>query len=132
MDLSGHKRFESPLRPGDFSPGTFRNRLVPVASGQGIPEAVTFHTEATIYRSELDSGVTVEHKSCALRRVLVYLTEGEIDINGKKIKEKEQARIDEVDDILIKAHRESGFFLIDVPSCKGCGHTTETLGGGKK
>src|SRR5512139_2308538 len=37
-----------------FSPVTFRNRLVPVASGQGIPETVTFHTDATIYRSELD------------------------------------------------------------------------------
>ena len=115
-----------------FSPETFRNRLVPVASGQGIPETVTFHTEATIYRSELDSGVTVEHKSCALRRVFVYLTEGEIEINGKEIKEKEQARIDEVDDVLIKAQRESGFILIDVPSCKGYGYSTETLRGGKK
>ena len=115
-----------------FSPVTFRNRLVPVASGQGIPETVTFHTDATIYRSELDSGTVVEHKSCALRRVFVYLTEGEIEINGKKIKEKEQARIDEVDDILIKAQQESGFVLIDVPSCKGYGYSRETLSGRKK
>jgi redox-sensitive bicupin YhaK (pirin superfamily) len=102
-----------------FSPETFQNRLVPVASGQDIPETVTFHTEGTIYRSALDSGMTVEHKSCALRRVLLYLTKGEIEINGKKIREKEQARIDEADDILIKAHRESAFVLVDVPSCKG-------------
>ena len=103
-----------------------------MASGQDIPETVTFHTDATIYRSVLDSGMTVEHKSCALRRVFVYLTEGEIEINGKKIKEKEQVRIDEVDDILIKVHREAAFCLIDVPSCKGYGYSTETLSGGKK
>ena len=115
-----------------FSPESFRNRLFPVASGQGIPETVSFHAEATIYRSELDSGRTVEHKSCALRRVFVYLTEGEIEINGKEIKQKEQARIDEADDILIKAHRESRFVLIDVPSCKGYGYSKETLRGGKK
>ena len=78
-----------------FSPKIFRNRQVPVASGQGMPETVTFHTEATIYRSELDLGVSVEHKSCTLRRVFLYLTEGEIEINGKRIKEKEQARISE-------------------------------------
>jgi len=115
-----------------FSPETFRNRLVPVASGQGIPQTVTFHTDATIYRSEVDAGMTVEHKSCALRRVFMYLTEGEIEINGKKIREKEQARIDEVNDIQIKAHEQSGFVLIDVPSCKGYGYSTETLSGGKK
>jgi hypothetical protein len=55
-----------------------------------------------------------------------------MDINGKKIREKEQARIDEVDDIRIKAHRESGFVLIDVPSCKGYGYGTETLRGSRR
>jgi hypothetical protein len=115
-----------------FSSETFRNRLVPVASGQGIPGTVTFHTDATIYRSELGAGRSVEHKSCSLRRVFVYLTGGDMDINGKKIREKEQARIDEVDDIRIKAHRESGFVLIDVPSCKGYGYGTETLRGSRR
>lgn|GEM_PF-5014047 len=56
----------------------------------------------------------------------------EMEINGKKIREKEPARIDEVDDIRIKAHRESGFVLIDVPSCKGYGYDTETLRGSRR
>ena len=115
-----------------FSPAIFMNRLVPVASGQGMRDTVTFHTDATIYRSELNAGRSLEHTSCALRRVFVYLTEGEIEINGKKIKQKEQARIDEVEDVQIMAHRDSGFVLIDVPSCKGYGYSTETLRGLRK
>src|SRR5512137_605268 len=39
-----------------FSSAIFTNRLVPVASGRGIRDTVTFHTDATIYRSELKAG----------------------------------------------------------------------------
>lgn len=115
-----------------FPEEAWRNVLLPVASGQRIPNTVTFHTDATIYRSDLSPGRKVEHKACSMRRIFVYLTAGEIEINGQVIREKEQARIDEVDEIIVTAKRDSSLVLIDVPSCKGYGYGTETLRGARK
>ncbi len=42
-----------------FAPNAWRNRLLAVASGQNLPGAVTFHTDAAIYRCELDKGMNV-------------------------------------------------------------------------
>lgn len=37
-----------------YDPSSWKNTLLPVASGQEIPDTVTFNTDATIYRSDLD------------------------------------------------------------------------------
>lgn len=115
-----------------FPEEAWKNLLLPVASGQRIPNTVTFHTDATIYRSDLSRGRKVEHKASALRRIFVYLTAGEVDINGQILREEEQARIDEVDEITVTANRDSSLVLIDVPSCKGYGYASETLRGARK
>lgn len=39
-----------------FDAEAWANRLLAVASGQGIDGAVTFHTDATIYRCSMDKG----------------------------------------------------------------------------
>ena len=45
---------EAGLRPTydqkSFHPDAWRNRLLPLASGQHLPGTVSFHTDATIYR----------------------------------------------------------------------------------
>ena len=114
-----------------FSPSSWKNRLVPVASGQGLPDVVTFHTNATIYRADLDKGQQVEFKTEDSRRIFVYITEGDLSINNEDMRRGEQARIDLERKLILKASRDTRLILIDVPSCKGWGYDKKTLKGKK-
>jgi redox-sensitive bicupin YhaK (pirin superfamily) len=115
-----------------FSPSQWKNKLLPVASGQAIPETVAFHTDATIYRCDLDRDQSIAFGATTGRRIFIYLTNGELSVDGQKIEQKDQARIDTDDPIQIKALSDTEFILIDVPSCKGWGYSQETLRGDKK
>jgi hypothetical protein len=114
------KRFES---------ASWKNILLPVASGQEIPNTVTFHTNATIYLADLDTGKNIMFKATESRRIFIYLTNGELTVNGQLLREKEQARMDLEDNIHIEALKPASLILIDVPSCKGWGYSTDTLKG---
>jgi quercetin 2,3-dioxygenase len=107
------------------------NKLLPVASGQNIPNVVTFHTDATIYMSELDKGHELDFFTDDTRRIFIYLTDGNLLINGEQFSKSDQARIELEDKIKITAESDAVFTLIDVPSCKGWGYSKETLKGGK-
>ena len=115
-----------------FEASEWQNRLLPVASGQSIDGAVTFHADATIYRCSLKAGKEAVHKATAGRRIFVYLTEGQITANSETLKSKDQARIDTDVPLILKAQQQSELILIDVPSCKGWGYSSETLKGQKK
>jgi redox-sensitive bicupin YhaK (pirin superfamily) len=110
----------------------WKNQLLPVASGQDIAGAVTFNTDATIYRCALEPGKTVTHKATAGRRIFVYLTEGQVKANGNILQTKDQARIDIEGPLVMEAEREAELILIDVPSCKGWGYSADTLKGQRK
>ena len=115
-----------------YTPSAWKNTLLPVASGQGLKDVVTFHTDATIYRCALDAGRQVTLAQNAGRRVFVYVTEGKLALDGTMIDKNDQARVDEDEPLTITATRDAAFILIDVPSCKGWGYSEETLRGGKK
>lgn len=115
-----------------YSPSQWKNKLFPVASGQGIADTVTFHTNATIYRCDLEEGQSLNFKSTTGRRIFIYLTEGEMLVDEHRIEKKDQARIDTEKTLSIQADKNSEFILIDVPSCKGWGYSEETLQGAKK
>lgn len=112
-----------------FDVALWKNTLYPVASGQDIPNTVTFHTNATIYLADLDASKDINYKTTQSRRIFVYVTSGEININSQKLSEKDQARIDLEDIVQIKALKPSSLILIDVPSCKGWGYDQKTLEG---
>jgi len=126
---------ESGLKPTydqkRFEASEWQNRLLPVASGQSIEGVVTFHTDATIYRCSLEAGKEAVHKANAGRRIFIYLTEGQITANRETLKSKDQARIDTDAPLMLKAQQQSEMILIDVPSCKGWGYSSETLKGQK-
>jgi hypothetical protein len=114
-----------------FEASEWRNRLLPVASGQGIDGIVTFHADATIYRCSLEGGEEAVHKAPAWRRIFIYLTEGQVTANEAPLKSKDQARVDIDATLFLKAQQQSELILIDVPSCKGWGYNSETLKGQK-
>jgi len=126
---------ESGLKPTydqkRFEASEWQNRLLSVASGQSIEGVVTFHTDATIYRCSLEAGKEAVHKANAGRRIFIYLTEGQITANRETLKSKDQARIDTDAPLMLKAQQQSEMILIDVPSCKGWGYSSETLKGQK-
>ncbi|MBF0375911.1 MAG: pirin family protein [Desulfamplus sp.] len=115
-----------------FDASEWKNRLFPVASGQNKPSAVTFYADATIYRCDLDKGITVPFELTLGRRIFIYLTKGIISANEKMLSEKEQARIDIEEPLVLKAEEPSEFIMIDLPSCKGWGYNAEILRGKKK
>ena len=114
-----------------FDAAQWRNRLFAVASGQGIPNAVTFHTDASIYRASLDAGRDLVFERTGGRRVFVYVTRGGLSIQGLAVGAKDQARVDVEEPLSIRAERDSEFVLIDVPSCKGWGYDEDTLRGAR-
>ncbi|HPQ39724.1 MAG TPA: pirin family protein [bacterium] len=115
-----------------FSAEQWKNRLFPVASGQNITGTVTFHTDATIYRCELESGKRVMHEETAGRRLFIYVSDGEINADGERLMKNDQARIDMDAPLAIETQPGGEFVLIDVPSCKGWGYSEKTLRGQRK
>lgn len=115
-----------------FEEEEWKNRLLPVASGQGIKGTVTFHTDATIYRCALDRDREVVHTRTTGRRLFAYLTRGRLTANGETLMEKDQARVDIETPLILRAEEPSDLILIDVPSCRGWGYDAETLKGGRK
>jgi redox-sensitive bicupin YhaK (pirin superfamily) len=115
-----------------FDPALWHNRFFPVASGQGIAGAVTFNTNATIYRATLEAGKQAVFEQVKGRRIFVYLTDGQVTINGQALAARDQARIDEDEPLIFKAVQNSEMILIDVPSCKGWGYDRATLKGKKR
>jgi redox-sensitive bicupin YhaK (pirin superfamily) len=114
-----------------FSPGAWKNRLLPVASGQGLHGAVTFHTYATIYRSDLEAGQKIDFNVNESRRIFIYVTSGSLGVNDMMLEAEDQARIDLEKDLELRANKDCSFVLIDVPSCKGWGYDEKTLRGSK-
>jgi redox-sensitive bicupin YhaK (pirin superfamily) len=112
-----------------YAPPEWRNRLLPVASGQGLKDVVTFHTDATIYRADLDHNHALTFKTADLRRIFLYLLKGSVAVNGRHLGHNDQARIDLEHKITITASGDASFVLIDVPSCKGFGYDEKTLAG---
>lgn len=105
--------------------------LLPVASGQKVDGAVSFHTDAGIFRCALGKGKEIAYKMKETRRVFVYVTGGGLNINGTKVDELSQAGIDLEKELKLAAERDSHFILIGIPSCKGWGYDEKTLKGEK-
>ena len=114
-----------------FEPAEWRDRLLPVASGQGRPGAVTFHTDATIYRCDLSAGRAVGLPAGEDRRLFLYVTSGRVAANGIRFGPGDQGRVDLEAALELRAAADSGFVLIDVPSCRGWGYDRKTLSGAR-
>jgi redox-sensitive bicupin YhaK (pirin superfamily) len=115
-----------------YSPSEWKNKIFPVASGQKMPDTVTFHTDGTIYRGNFDRDLTFDFTTHNYRRIFLYITEGYLEINNVKLGSRDQARIDLEEILSFKFYENTEFILIDVPSCKGWGYDRNVLKGMRK
>jgi redox-sensitive bicupin YhaK (pirin superfamily) len=99
----------------EFTEDDFKNVLFPLASGQNHAGAVSFHTDAAIYRSWLDTSQQLDHRTSPDRKLFVYLTSGRLQIDDEVLSARDQARIEGVDHLELNADQDADFILIDVP-----------------
>jgi redox-sensitive bicupin YhaK (pirin superfamily) len=108
------------------------NGLLPLVSGNGMPETVSIHSDVTFYRGTLKPGGNLNYPMRENRRVFVYVTDGTMEVQGNPLHTNDQARIDLEENLQLTGTNPTEFLLIDVPSCKGWGYDEETLKGAKK
>ncbi len=99
-----------------FSPASWKNRLLPLASGQQLADTVTFHTDATIYRADLDAEKRLDFETGNSRKIFVYLTTGSLAVNDVELGKTDQARIEEETRLKLTATSNTDFILIDAPA----------------
>lgn len=114
-----------------FDSSLWHNRLYPVASGQGHDGAVSFHTDAVIYRARLESSGRIDYEVGENRKAFLYVGRGELDLSGHTVRENDQARVDMETKMKLTSEVPTDFVLIDVPSCRGWGYDERTLRGAK-
>ncbi|MFA6489573.1 MAG: pirin family protein [Candidatus Micrarchaeia archaeon] len=100
----------------EFQAGRWKGRLLAMASGQGKKGAAKINADATVYRCALSKGEKVTHASGKGRRLLLYVAEGKVNVNGRAVAREEQARIADEEKLLVQAEEKSEFVLIDAPA----------------
>ena len=100
------KRFTTEQRVG---------ALLPIASGQDVPGAVSVHQDVTFYVSRLREGDRVAHELKPGRRAFFYVIDGEVTLNEEKLSAGDQARVTDVAKLEVAGERESEIILIDLP-----------------
>jgi len=99
-----------------YRPDLWKNNLALLASDKADEGVVSLNTDASIYRTELDKGKNVGFKIGYKRMPFLYVINGTIEINGKKLNKTDQARISEETSLHIMAIEHAELLLIDVPA----------------
>lgn len=89
-----------------------KNELVAIA-GQGYPGSVKIRANSTIFMSKLEEGRTVDILTDMSRVAFIYVLEGELTVCGEKLTKNDQGRIDQIDEIAVKADSDTFFVLVD-------------------
>ena len=117
--IPDERRLKPSYDQRSFSAEARKNRLLPVASGQGLPDVVTLHTDSTIYLADFEAGHSAELPVKDSRGVFVYVSSGDLGIDGERLATKDQARIKNVGALKLEAYDDTSFILIDVPAREG-------------
>lgn len=93
------------------------DRLLPVIVPENSADggALHIHQDASIYVSSLNKGAAVEHALAPGRKAYVFVIDGSINLNGKKMESRDAARVENEDRIDIKADKPSELILLDLP-----------------
>lgn len=106
-----------------FTPADRVGRLLPIASGQDVPETVKVHQDVTFYVSTVRPGDHLTHTQAAGRKAFLYVIDGAIKLNGEPFAAGDQARATDETQLEIAGattgEQTSEIILIDLPSALG-------------
>ncbi len=92
-----------------------KNVLLPVVAGQNGNGGLAIHQDAALYLSELDPGRVVSHTLAPGRRAYVFVTAGELLVNGQRLGPSDAAAVEEETDLKFESSAPSAFVLLDLP-----------------
>ena len=75
--------------------------------------ALYIHQQASIYGGRIKEGNTLEHH--IRNQIYILVSNGQIEIEGQKLKEGDGAEITDKESISISAVKDSEVLIIDVP-----------------
>lgn len=97
-----------------FSDGEKHNKLRLLVTPESAEGALSIHQDVRLYACLLDEGASVAHKIKQGRAVWIQMVDGSVDVSGTRLKSGDGARIEDMDNIEIKAQKDSEFLLFDL------------------
>ena len=97
-----------------FSATEGAGRLLPVVSGT-TRGPLPIDADATIFLATLRDGDTVHHETAAGRRTFWYVVAGDVVLHGAALGAGDQARVEGLPALDLKASRAAEVVLIDLP-----------------
>jgi len=110
-----HKGIEPRWGQHPFTAAERHNRLLPVVSGGDVPGTLPVDQDVTIFVSTLDAGREVTHTSAPGRHAYLFVIAGEVELNGRKLGNGDQARIAGETTLAVKATTDAELILLDLP-----------------
>jgi redox-sensitive bicupin YhaK (pirin superfamily) len=92
-----------------------KNVLLPVVAGHDGNGALPIHQDATVYVSELDAGRSVSHALAPGRRAYVFVTAGELLINGQRLGPSDAAAVEAEAELKLESSAPGAVVLLDLP-----------------
>lgn len=99
----------------EFSKAARAGKLLPVVSSGAVPGTMLIDQDAAIYLSSLAAGQQVTHTAAAGRKAYLFVTDGEVQINGATVAAGDQARIADESRLDIRATKDADLILLDLP-----------------
>ncbi|WP_338452298.1 hypothetical protein R4Z09_10670 [Niallia oryzisoli] len=91
------------------------NLLLPIVSSTPTEGMKKIHSDDTLFLSKLDSGEELFFQQKQGRMVYVFVIEGELVLNHAfVVGQRDSARISDLDELTIKAKKETFFLFIDL------------------
>ena len=107
------------MRPGyeekRFNPAQKKGQLRLIASPDGREGSVTIHQDARVYASMLDGKDAVTHRLTPERRAYVHVARGAVEVNGKKLKGGDGAKIVGENELKFSGAKQADLLLFDLP-----------------
>ena len=110
-----HKGIKPRWEQKPFTKEQRHNRLLPVVSSGDIEGSLAIDQDAAVYVSSLDAGKSLTHTSAAGRHAYLFVIDGEIELNGKKLSAGDQARLVDEKSLNITAKQNAELILLDLP-----------------
>lgn len=91
------------------------NALTHLVSGNNIPGALSINADANIYLLTLEPDHELKYP-CGSRKVFVYITDGNMQLNTSTLDTNDQARVEAEVELVLRAARKTSLILIDMPA----------------